>query len=267
MPKTEQTAITKAGGLQVSSVIMSQVAELKTDGFENVGAEDLGVSILSILQAMSPEVDKKTEQFVPGAEEGMFFNSLTKKFYTTLKVVPIGFTKAYIEYIPREKGGGFVGRYSPEHSRISESQAVGNKLITPNGNELVETREHFVMVLPENEAPFIALLPLKSTQIRHSKGWLSEAHGQTITLPDGTLGRLPLFYQTYELGTKVESNAKGSWMALTYKFLGPIDDALVGPVNVAKDGFEATSNRATAAYDVQQGPKDSTVDAVAKSME
>ena len=44
-------------------------------GFSEVTSEDLAIPFLRILQAMSPQKNKRDGAYVDGAEEGMFFNT------------------------------------------------------------------------------------------------------------------------------------------------------------------------------------------------
>lgn len=260
------------GQLVVSSAVAEQLDNLTTDGFENVSAEDSGLTILTILQSNSPQCTKGDDKFIKGAESGQFHNSATNAVYDKLQVIPIGFNKAYVEWRPRTAGGGFVGIFSPGHPRVAQAQQVGNKLITNDGNELVETAQHFVIVLPENGTPFVALLPLKSTQLRHSRRWLADMQTKVIEGPKGPQ-RLPMFFQVYELETGPESNSKGSWMGLTkITFKGIVPDDLINLAKTSAESFNTVAGNAAAAYD-KASPAggvvvDTTVaDAVAASME
>lgn len=230
-----------ASALQVSPLLMEQLDGLQGDGFENVTAEDMALPIINVLQSISPQCDKKNKEYDPSVTEGEFYNSVSKSSVESLTVIPIGFTKAYVEWKPRASGGGFVARYSAGHPRISQAQAVGTKLVLENGNELVQTAEHYVMVIPEDGAPFVALLPLKGTQIKHSKRFVNEMTTKVITRPDGSTKRAPMPSQTYKLTTGIESNAHGSWYGLTgIDYQGFVQDANI--LSAAIAAFNSFSN-------------------------
>lgn len=50
-------------------------------GNENVSSEDLQLPRLDVLQALSPQINKKKENYIDGAEVGMLFNTLTGELY------------------------------------------------------------------------------------------------------------------------------------------------------------------------------------------
>lgn len=263
MAKSEKQALAKAqtGTMTVDPALAAQLADLKTDGFENVKPEDTGLPIINILQSNSPQCDKKKDEYDPNVSEGEFYNTLSRKSMDGMTVVPVGFTKAYIEFVPRTSGGGYVGRHSADSPVISQATKVGGKLILPSGNELVETAEHFIMVLPDDGPPFVALLPLKSTQLRHSRRWLSEMGNKTIALGDGAV-RAPMFFQKYRLTTGVEENSKGAWHGLTgIEFLGFIEPELLEKVRPIAESFSQVAAKASDGY-AKSAPGE-TVDIVA----
>ena len=50
-------------------------------GFENVRQESLALPILKLLQNGSGEAQKRNQNYVEGAEPGMFLNIVTKRLY------------------------------------------------------------------------------------------------------------------------------------------------------------------------------------------
>lgn len=268
MSKAE-LAVSSPQALAVSDELLAQIAEVKVDGFENVTAEDLSLTYLQILQDGSPQCKKKDEKYLPHAEPGQFHNSINNATYDTLAVVPVGYTKSYVEWVDRNKGGGFVGKYSADHPVVLNAQKVGYDLITENGNKLVETAEHFVLCLPEGEAPFVAIFPLKSTQLKHSKRWLTDMVSRTITLPDGTVKRVPSFFQKYLLSTRLESNNSGAWYSLMgIEFQGLVDGAIAQQAKSIAESFGEVASKAATAYEKAAPIGHTNVqDAVAASME
>jgi hypothetical protein len=278
MPKADKEtgtglSVAKTGAIEVDSKLAEQLAALGGDGFEEVTADDVGLTILSILQKNSPQCDEADEAYLETAKPGLFLNNLTQESEEELNIVPIGFRKSYIEYIPRDAGGGFVGRWDPNSPKVMSATKVGYKLMTDEGNELVETAEHYVLVVPTDEAavPYVALLPLKSTQLRHSRRWLANMASKTMYVPDeDTLKRLPMYMQRYTLRSGVEKNKKGTWYGLTdIQFNGTVDadSALFGIVIEAVKAFSDTLASTTETYEKVQGNEDAVpTSAVTKSM-
>lgn len=265
----EELATVNTSALQVSGLLAEQLADLQTDGFENVTAEDAALPIFTVLQSISPQCDKKNEAYDPDLSEGFFFNNVSGKDQEVLDVIPIGFSKAYIEWGQRgTPNAGYKGKHAAGSPVLSSAVAVGNKLILPNGNELSETAEHMIMVIPpDGGSPYVALLPLSSTQLKHSKRFVSEMTNKTIEI-NGQLKRAPMFAQRYRLKTGVESNTKGSWYGLTsIEYVGFTPDEYIQQAKTAAEAFNKYAAKAEASYEkANPTASDSVVDAVTESM-
>ena len=80
-------------------------------GLEETTTEDFAIPFIRVLQPLSPQLQKQQGGYVEGASAGDLFNTVTGEFYDGEKgisVVPCAYSKKYIEWIPREKGGGLV---------------------------------------------------------------------------------------------------------------------------------------------------------------
>ena len=92
-----------------ADLIMSNAGK----GLENITSEDITIPRLAVIQSNSPQRKKKDEKYIEGAEEGDIFNTVTGEIYKEpLTVIPCAYRKSYVEWIPREKGGGFVQAYN-----------------------------------------------------------------------------------------------------------------------------------------------------------
>ena len=75
-----------------------------------------------------------------------------------------------------------------------------------NGNELVRTAQHYVKIVHEDGSLENAIVDMKKTQLKKSRGWMS------IMMMQKHNGKtLPSFSQIYRLKTVEEGNDKGSW--------------------------------------------------------
>ena len=105
------------------------------DGTENIGREDASLPFLKILQALSPEVIRGDAKYIKGAEAGQYINSLTGEvfdFDKGVEVIRVYFNKKFIEWRPRDAGGGLV--------RISQTEAEAKAHQEPQtGNDKVDT--------------------------------------------------------------------------------------------------------------------------------
>ena len=139
-----------------------------------------------------------------------------------ISIVPCAYTKKYIEWIPRNKGGGFVNA-NHDISILSKCtrDEETNRFITVNGNEIVETAQYFVLVLdPE---PQQAVLALTSTQLGVSRKWLTMLRMSKVQNKKGESVDAPMFAYTYRLTTTTQSNDKGTWHGYSVNQEGPTE--------------------------------------------
>lgn len=114
-------------------------------GNENVSNEDLQLPRIDVLQALSPQINKKKDSYIEGAEVGMLFNTLTGELYKEgVNMTPITFIKRHLVWVDRKKDseGGLRGVFdTPEQAEtFVEEQADEDKL------EVVATAEHLVLL-------------------------------------------------------------------------------------------------------------------------
>ena len=134
-----ETAVVTATTTEVGEAIDLFQADSGV-GLENVEAGDMAIPFIALLQALSPQVKKKT---LEGAEDGMFMNTVTSKLYEKLHVIPCAFSKAWVEWVPREKGGGFVAQHTTDELMLQTTRDDKKRDILPNGNSLVQTAYHY----------------------------------------------------------------------------------------------------------------------------
>lgn len=114
-------------------------------GNENVSNEDLQLPRIDVLQALSPQINKKKDSYIEGAEVGMLFNTLTGELYKEgVSITPVTFVKRHLVWVDRKKDseGGLRGVFdTPEQAEaFIEEQADEDKL------EAVATAEHLVLL-------------------------------------------------------------------------------------------------------------------------
>lgn len=175
-------------------------------GFENVQASDLATPFLTILQKGSPELAKAKGEYIQGAEVGNILNTVSNKLYQELFVIPCGHRSAIVEWKPRETGGGYVRQYDAnEQLQGVVTNDKGQKFL--NGNLLVDTKYHFVVVVDLQQKTFYrSVISMTSTQLKKSRSWLP------MQMSLKSCGRqVPAWAQLYKLTTAYEENAKGDW--------------------------------------------------------
>lgn len=176
-------------------------------GFENVSANDVAIPYLKILQALSPELRGVTK--VAGAEEGLIINTVTGQLMKEGRVIPCAFKKSYVEWTPREAGGGLVKEHTDEKILERTKKNERGQDVLPNGNLIVTTAYHYVMVVSDGGFER-ALLAMSSTQLKKSRRWLGQMMSLQVKVGDKSFTPPP-FSHSYHVGTGMETKDTNSW--------------------------------------------------------
>ena len=117
----------------------------KGRGSENVSTNDLTIPRLDLIQDLSPQRKKTDPEYINGAEEGMFFNSVSKQLYGDAVIfIPVYFRKEYIIWKSRKSGGGFAGAFPTESDAFAAIEAQD---LNPEIHEVVESAQHFGIIV------------------------------------------------------------------------------------------------------------------------
>lgn len=189
--------------------------ETVVTGFEEASSAAYAIPFLRILQDLSPQVKSKMAGFIKGAKPGQIFNTASKQLYDRVRVIPCYFQQTHIEWKPRNSGGGGGGFVAPHPAgtpllaRAVRDEKTGRNIL-PNGNELMDTRSHFVLVVNPDGSTEGCLIAMSSTGLKVSRTWMTQmkvACAPSKKYPRG----LPMFSSSYELWTEEQANEKGQW--------------------------------------------------------
>lgn len=173
------------------------------EGFENVGQQDRKQPYLTILADLSPQVKKQNAAYVPGAEPGMIFNTLTHELLgQKIQVVAHSYKTFWLEFKPDR--GPLVAIHERDSIQVDKTDFSDWKY---GENTIVETM-YFFVTLHGREEEGIHVLPFKSTNIRYGKDWLN----QMLTLREGGQS-LPLYAAVWELTSTFNTDGKNEWFA------------------------------------------------------
>lgn len=207
MPKTAVDTVETKGAVATLGAFDMEVDS--GAGLENLTKDDFAIPFLVILQSGSPQC-KRGEQSVVGAKEGDVYNTVSGALYASVTVVPVAYQKAWVEWKPREIGGGLVKQHA-DPAILNETKNIEGKDVLPNGNIVVTTAYTYVLLVDMatgNYSP--AVVAFQSTQLKKSKKWNSLMSGLKM---DGKKGKFtpPMYSHLYTLSTVPEGNEKGSW--------------------------------------------------------
>lgn len=175
--------------------------------------EDNVVPLIYILQALSPQVQKKKEEYIDGAEAGMIWFRGTKDVVPGeegIPVVPCHFSKCWIEWQPNR--GGFVARHDdrPAAAVLTTDPENPKRKFwkMPSGNIVVETREHVVLVLDVFDRPMPFVIPMSGSGHGSSRAWMTLQNRKVVP---GTDLKAPSFAYIYRMKLQFRTNADGDW--------------------------------------------------------
>lgn len=204
--KKEETL--PAETMDISALMATDAQE--NSGFETMTSDDWAIPYLSILQSGSPQV-KKGDGKVEGAEEGDFYNTVSQEvFKNSIRLVPCYYEKAWVEWTPRESGGGFVKSHSDESILTKCVKDDKNRDMLPNGNRIVTTVYHYCLLVRSSGDFERVVVTMTSTQLKKSRKWNTQMLNRTIEI-NGKKIVPPTFSHAYLAETVAESNDQGSW--------------------------------------------------------
>ena len=273
MTSTEVAKKTKANG----AVATYDYGEDAGAGFEGTRGLDLSIPFLGILQSNSPQVEDKDPE---GASPGMLFNTVTRELIDGDRgVLFLPYHKEgplWIEWVPRVKGGGFVGMHAPESDVVKNGEAIINpetgkptRKLRHGENELIETFYVYGLVLDNDDCldPIgFAVISFTSTKIKPHRDWMTSMYTLRVPGAGGRKVNPPIFANRARLKTVKQKNDAGTFHNFRISpledtwaagVLNPADQSHLALLTEAKDFLEMVkSGMARAAFETERAAGD-----------
>ncbi len=211
--QTELAFMPQQSVANVSEEELAFLQEHKGEGI-STAAEDNLVPLIQVLQSGSKQCNRTGPQYIEGAVAGSFLLRAAPHPIVDgsegFIFQPCYFYKDFAEWIPRERGGGLVGmhREVPLNSEEIKDERNPNKIKwrTPQGNEVLERRNHLGFVIREDGQGMTYAIPFTSTGHSVSRNWMTTMQNRTVA------GIVPPSYCfLYRFRTRQRSNAQGTW--------------------------------------------------------
>lgn len=262
-----KTDVTAAKSTAVGAAF--DYGDMSHEGFEGTNIQDLSIPFINVLQSLSPEV---TEELVAGAKAGDMLNSVTKEILKQpLIVIPIEKEESWVEWVPRAKGGGLVGRHEPGSdivldaikknggSRIPPKDAEGKRIPfkSPDGNDLIETHYVYALIVDETGSSIesYCVLAFSSAKIKAYKDWMTALYTQK--------GRPPIFANRAKISTVKQKNDSGTFFVYgVAPFADTWRESLIRP---DEEGMKLLEEAKSFRDMIKQGLAKPDFDSVAKS--
>jgi hypothetical protein len=187
----------------------------------------------------------------------MFFNTATNEVFPGspgVLIVPCAYQRKFVEWVPRERGGGYRGDWTPEKVRdLGVVRDDGGKYQLDNGNRLSDTRYFFCLHVRGLVASKV-VVAFASTQIKKARQWMTMMTERKI---DGATP--PMFAHLCRLSTVAESNEKGHWRGYKVSLERVLDPGVKGDTETY-DAARSFYLQTTSGMVRPETPVDPTVD-------
>lgn len=191
------------------------------EGFESIDMSTMSIPFIRVLQKLSPQLNKNKPEYIPGAEEGQFFNTLTKEVYgSSMEIVVLRFDHVYIEWKPDR--GGFAGAHDPANAERLAVKKTFGAWETKDGNSLQENYVYLLLIVGrEKDGPVVYSMFSSGIKVAKELNRLMLTH----LLEDGT--RAKPYYLVWNLSTEYAENNQGSWYKPKIKFSRLVDEPIL----------------------------------------
>lgn len=231
----------------VKKEISTHVEPELAHGFEEMTSDSFTIPFLNIVQSLTPIYQNENKS--ADIKLGAIYDSVSQEAYQKIKVIPVHYQRRWIEWKPRELGGGFVAI----HVDCPKDAVRGEKgLVLPNGNKINDTRQHYVLYQDHSGLYNAALISMKSTAIVLSQTWCTQMQRcrEMITGENGLVvsRRQSTYERQYELTTVLKRKNADQWYAWNIRLLTEKVDGAA--LREAKEFYDILTK--TSKVDVQQ---------------
>lgn len=220
MSKKESTELQVRNELDV--VPASFMDGQESAGFDENADSGMQIPFVKLLQALSKEVTGEGGEGIEGAKIGTLYNSVTEELYgTEIVVLPVVEKMLYVEWVPRQSGGGRgapVARYEPRDPMIRALRAEKDfgKLTHPQtGNDLIQTTYLWALIVHESGDLEPVVISISSTKYRPYTKWRKKAAACMVLDDSGRKRKTGLSNHLIRIGTASETKNGNMYSNLT----------------------------------------------------
>lgn len=237
------TELTTTGGVLATNdkkaeIALPQDMSWLNEHNDEFDRSEIAIPMIKLLQDTSPYVKSRDAKYVQGAEPGMIMESTSRELFDGsegIVVIPIMYQQSVTEWIPRDKGGGFVADHGNDLTYVQAATPVENKgLILPNGNQVVHAAMYFCLILNEAQDDFIeAIVLMTGYGWKASRNWNTMMMRLNVTIDGKRVMNPPVFSGVWRLRSAPEKNSKGDFFRwgdpeyLQSTFSHPMSDRLL----------------------------------------
>ncbi len=210
-------------------------------GLEGVERQDMPLPRLGLCQSMTPQRKKSDPKYIPGLEEGQYFNTITGEVYGgDAKLIPLYFYKTRILFNPLDDGGGI--RCQAFDARTGQGDPGGPcdrcplaQFTKDDAPECSLFYNYAAIVLPKgNRQPgmdSLIVVSFKSTSLKVARDWNALMR----------LRNVDSFAGIYEFTSAEQSNSAGqTWYTPVVKNAGWVPENVYQVAEAMYDSVKET---------------------------
>lgn len=209
-----------AGALMVNDGMAQFLQEQAEKAAPKIGLNDIIMPRLSVLQMLSPAVNERKAEYVPGAKPGMILNVATLELFERRRLLPVHYIRHHIEWKPNR--GGFVADHGDDETIMARVVRRDDKNFDylDNGNIIQPTPTWYCLDLDNDGQQVVLSMP--RTHGRASKSWMSQVTNEKITHPTtGVRFQPPMFFRSWDLTTFLTGDNENEWFIWKVEGAGP----------------------------------------------
>lgn len=212
--KDKQEVATAKESAQLPAEFLAEIEADSGHGVSNLGADDVAVPYLYVLQTNSPQVNEDHDAHIEGAKAGMFYNNVSGEVFdgreVGLTIIPCAYERKFVEWVDRDAGGGFIAEHDADSGILSECKPdEKGRPRLGNGHMIVETAYHYVYMKNPNTGVWEEIIiPMKSTFLKKSRRWNKALMS---TLIPGSGKTAPRWLYPYQIKTAKETKDTNTW--------------------------------------------------------
>ena len=229
MSKETKLEKTQSTELSVSNNILD---EMGGGNGMDLTPDQVQIPRIRLLQANSGEAKKSDANYVDGAQEGDFLDTVDRSVFNGSKGITIsifGYRFIYIEWEDKGDGSGsLLENHGEDGSVLSEcTEEKGRYYRThPSGENsiIIPTFEYYITIFNEDGSTFDAAMSLSKTSAKVAKKLNTMINRTMAKNSQGNMVPAPIFWKQFKMTSKPEANDQNAWMVFNFEPLGDVID-------------------------------------------
>lgn len=227
-PKPKDSNELTKTATKVDDDLLNEIIEQDAgQGLDDMSQDDMAIPRITILQALSPQCNKRDDAYVEGAEPGMFLETVAHGLTDGeqgLTLVPVAYRKTHLEWRPRADGGGLVSDLGLDYDLKSLHRDEKGNYVNGDGNHVVLTYEYLMLHISTDGAVESVLISLSKTQLRKAKQLNTMLKTAQPIVNGQRRSNMPIYFHKVHAVAVPESNDQGNWFGWKFAIDGSVFD-------------------------------------------